>query len=240
MLVAIHQPNFLPWLGYFGKLARADLFVLLDDVQFIKRGFIHRNYIQSDRGRQRLGVPVLTKHRFDQKIAEVEINPTEPWRRKLSAQLRHAYERARFYSSFCNEIENILSRDFSRLIDLNRALLRYLCTRFGIHTPILSASELDGVWGSSTQRLVTICKSVGASDYLSGSGGKNYQDEQLFRDEGVGLVYTTFRHPTYRQVRSPFAANLSAIDLLFNEGPKSGEILFAANAESTPAPATDS
>jgi len=216
MRVAIHQPNFLPWLGFFHKAASADLLVLLDDVQFIKRGFIQRNYVKAPEGKQLLGVPVITKGRFTQTIAETEINADERWQPKMIATLQRHYRKAAAFDARFKQIESVLAQPFDRLMDLNVSLLRCLLPMFGIETPLVFASELPGVTGASTQRLVSICQAVEGTEYLSGAGGKNYQEVELFEEAGLRLAYTEFGHPRYSQLHGDFVENLSAVDYLLN------------------------
>lgn len=216
MRVAIHQPNFLPWLGFFHKAEQADLLVLLDDVQFIKRGFIQRNCIKTNQGTQLIGVPVKTKGRYFQTIAETEIDNETPWQAKLTRTLGVNYGKAPAYSALATEIGAILARPHERLVDLNVELLRTAFHHLSIETPTMLASELEGVEGQGTERLISICRSVGADEYISGTGGKNYQDESAFEAGGIHLEYTRFEHPTYPQLNGEFAANLSIVDYLFN------------------------
>jgi hypothetical protein len=230
MRVAIHQPNFLPWLGYFYKLARCDLFVILDDAQFSKEGYINRTMIKTTSGKQWLSVPIRTKGRMDQRIGEAEIEQGRPWQRKNTETLRQAYAKAPHYAAYGETLEEILARPRTSLVQLNLELLGAMARFLGVETPVLRASEIQGVDGASTQRLVSICRSVGAAEYLSGQGGHNYQDEQLFQDAGIRLVYNDFVHPVYPQLHGEFQAGLSAIDLLFNVGEASRDVLSGAGA----------
>ncbi len=224
--IAIHQPNFLPWLGYFYKVARADLFVLLDDVQFTKEGFIHRNWVKTCDGKRWFGVPVYTKGALHQEIRQVRICRDEPWQRKLVGTLMQHYSKASYYAEHAGALREIVGRDYALLVDLNIKLLEYVCGVLGISTPMVRASELRGVAGTSTARLISICQSVGATEYLSGSGGKKYQDEEAFRAAGIELIYRDFVHPAYPQLLGPFESKLSVIDLLFNAGPESRDVLL--------------
>lgn len=216
MRVAIHQPNFLPWLGFFYKAEQADLLVLLDNVQFAKRGFIQRNYIKTNQGTQLIGVPIKTKGRYFQTIAETEIDNETPWQAKLIRTLGVNYAKAPEYAAVAPEIGTILARPCERLIDLNVELLQSAFHHLAIKTPTLLASELEGVEGQGTERLISICRAVGADEYVSGAGGKNYQDESAFHTAGIHLEYTHFEHPTYPQLNGEFAVNLSIVDYLFN------------------------
>lgn len=216
MRVAIHQPNFCPWLGFFEKVRQADQLVLLDDVQFIKRGFIQRNAIKTPQGRQWLGVPVITKGRYLQQIREVEINHENRWQEKAVQTLQHAYAGAPAFSTHFEALQQILQAEFDLLINLNCRLLDLFFEILAIDVPVIRASELPGVEGTGTERLIRICQAVGAKGYVSGSGGRNYQDEEAFEQAGVGLTYAEFEHPVYPQRFGPFVPNLSVLDYLFN------------------------
>ena len=227
MRVAIHQPNFCPWLGYFYKIRHADLFVLLDDVQFIKRGYIHRNYVKTPQGQRWIGLPVLTKGRYDQEIREVEINPTEPWRKQILGSLRHTYAQAPHATDVLDLLGEIFTGEPTSMAQLNEQLLRAICPLLGIHTPILRSSSLPGIAGQSTERLISICQAVGAEQYLSGSGGKNYQNEAQFAAAGIELQYSQFTSPRYPQLHGEFVPNLSVLDALFCVGAAAGDLLAA-------------
>lgn len=217
MRVAIHQPNFLPWLGFFYKASQADVLVFLDDVQFIKRGYIHRNYIKGPNGKQFLGVPVITKGRYDQTINQTEINYDSRWQSKAIQTLKHLYSKSPGYSKRLPIIESILTKHYPYLADLNIDLLNAAFGMMNIETKTIRSSELENITGKSTDRLVSICKSVSAREYLSGAGGKKYQDELAYESAGIQLSYSDFEHPVYTQLHGDFLPQLSIIDYLFNE-----------------------
>jgi hypothetical protein len=224
MRVTIHQPNFLPWLGFFAKASRADLLVLLDNVQFIKRGFIQRNYVKAPDDKRLIGVPVVTKGRYYQTIAETEINHDTQWQSKILGTLRHLYSKAPAFADRAPDIQCVLTRRYDRLVELNTELLTLAFRYLGVTTPVIRASELTGVEGMSTDRLIAICHAVSADEYLSGAGGRNYQDEAAFEAAGIRLVYSDFEHPVYPQLHGDFMPCLSVIDYLFNV--PSAEALF--------------
>jgi hypothetical protein len=226
MIAAIHQPNFLPWLGYFYKMRKSDCFVLLDDVQYIRRGFTSRVKIKNPSlGEQWLTMPVLKKGRYHQPISQVQLVPDNKWKKKVLATLQSCYGKAPYFKPYFREITALLERDHQRLPDLNIHLIQWLARVLEIERTVVKASELTGVTGRASQRLVSICKAVGASQYLSGFGGQNYQEEEYFQQEGIELMISDFMHPRYPQLGSEFLPGLSAVDLLFNCGPDSARIL---------------
>ncbi|HVN85461.1 MAG TPA: WbqC family protein [Candidatus Binatia bacterium] len=224
MRVVILQPGYLPWLGFFDQFYQCDLFVFFDDVQFDRRGWRHRNRIKCRTGAQWLTVPVQSKGRFTQTIRETRIDTARPWQRKHLGSVRACYARAAYFDCYYPEFERIVQRPWQFLIDLDLAVIDVLLAWLGLDRPRRLASEIGGA-GSATQRLVEICRAVGATEYLSGESGAAYLDESLLRTYGMALCYQHYAHPTYRQLFGPFVSHLSVIDLLFNHGPESLAIL---------------
>ena len=230
--VVVLQPSYLPWLGYFDQMARADDFVYYDDVQFDKHGWRNRNQIKGQAGAQWLTVPVLTKDRFGQSIAEIRINNDSPWGRKHVAALRQNYARAPFFKEVFPPIEEVLSRRWEALVDLVLASNEVLRRLLGLSTPLHRSSTL-GIGGGQTDRLVSLCRRFGATRYVSGSSARDYLDEAQFRAAGIRLEYQDYRHPTYPQLHGEFVGHLSVVDLLMNCGRNGLGILRTAE-DSTP------
>jgi hypothetical protein len=224
-LVAVHQPNFLPWLGFFYKWRRSDLFVFYDDVQFVRRSIINRVRIKSPRGAQWLTLPVKQKGRYDQAIMAVEIDNERPWQKKMLGSLHACYARAPYFDPYIGELEAMLFKEYRLLVDLNLDLLSWLAALLGIAAETVRSSQLPGVTGSATDRLVSVCRAVGASAYLSGFGGMKYQDPELFKQNNIRLEIYDFSHPVYPQQWPGFIPGSSALDLLFNCGPGAKEII---------------
>lgn len=218
MRVTIHQPQFLPWLGYLDKIDQADVFIVLDTVQFKKNEWQNRNRIRTATGWQWLTVPVL--QHSGQRIDEVAINPTVGWRHQHLRALEMHYARAPFRDQYFPDLRSLYEQRWDKLCDLNLAVIRWLLQEFGIATPVRSASE----WAAReepTDRLVDLCRAVGATHYVAGPGADSYMDKPRFEASGLRLEIQAFQHPVYRQVYEPFEPNLSAIDLLFSQGPDS-------------------
>lgn len=230
MIVAIHQPNYLPWLGYFYKMSRCNIFVMLDNVQYTKDGFINRNKIKTSQGAIWLTIGVLTKGHYGQHISEVELNNNVPWSSIHQKSLSQNYSKAPYFRNYISFFEDIYRRKWERLADLNEALIGVICEVLGIKdVKFVRASELN-VSGQGTELLVNICQAVGADTYLSGPSGQKYMDEGLFEKENISLRYSDFQHPTYTQLWGDFIPNMSIIDLLFNEGEKSLDILTGVSS----------
>jgi len=235
MRVAIHQPQYLPWLGYFDKMDQVEVFVLLDTVQFKKNEWQNRNRIKTAMGWQYLTVPVL--HRFPQRIGEVEINNRVPWSRKHLQALISSYASAPFFDVHRPFFEEVYTRPWQRLLDLNLTILNYLVEALGLRTKLVLASSLalpepEG----ATERLIAICQALGADTYLSGVGGRGYLDLGRFEAAGIQVRFQEFRCPTYPQRFGPFEPNLSIVDLLFNCGEGSLEILRQGRQETSEHP----
>lgn len=230
MIVSVHQPQYLPWLGYFDKIARSDLFVFLDNVQYKEREFQNRNKIRTEKGWSWLTVPVVSGGEGRQNIRDVRIDNENPWQRKHLASLRSSYGRASFFKEYYPYFEKLLGRQWVYLKDLNIEIIKFILNELSIVTPISFESDLE-VETASTARIVDICKQLEADTYLSGSGGKDYLEGALFVNAGIKLIYQDFQHPPYQQCYQPFEPYMSTIDLLFNHGKKSREILLSPSAD---------
>lgn len=215
MRITIHQPQFLPWLGYLDKIDRADLFIVLDTVQFKKNEWQNRNRIRTADGWQWLTVPVL--HHFGQRVQDVRINPTAGWREQHLRALEMHYARAPFRDRYLPELRAIYAQPWTKLSDLNLAVIRWLLQAYGITTPVRCAAGIVAR-EEPTDRLIDLCLAVGATQYLAGPGAEGYMDKPRFEASGVELEIQEFHHPAYRQVYEPFEPNLSAIDLLLCAG----------------------
>ena len=232
MIVSIHQPDYLPWLGFFDKISRCDVFVLLDNVQFSKNYFTNRNRIRTaagggtSQGWTWLTVPVLSKGKSDQRIDEVKINTISEkrWAEKQWKSIEQNYKKAPFFSEYADFFYQLYSREWDSLTELNKAIILYLVDAFGLKTRICGVAEI-GANGNGTELLLNICQALRANTYLSGAFGKEYLDEALFDSHGIKVVYQEFTHPEYKQVFEPFIPDMSAIDLIFNYGNSSLQIL---------------
>jgi hypothetical protein len=229
MKIAIHQPQYMPWPGYFHKMASVDLFVVLDDVQFKKNEWQHRNRIRNSKGWQWLSVP--TTYKFPQKINEVVIDNSQEWRKSHRLSLETCYGKSRFGKELMPFFDRFFERSFSTIDQLNTESVRLLAGLLGIATPVVRSSEhhIDGV---STERLVAICRNCNATTYLAGAGGHDYMDLSLFENAKIKVEFQDFHTPRYPQHWSEndhdFIPALSAIDLVFNCGPDSKNILMGA------------
>ena len=222
MKVAIHQPQYLPWLGYFDKLDSADVFVSLDTVQFKKHEWQNRNRIRTKDGWQWLTVPIID--RFPERIDRVEINGKTNWQRKHCQALRLHYGRAPFWDPFGPELLALLESPWTSLSGLNAAVTDLLSQHLGITTRRVLASTLLAR-EDPTDRLIDLCRAVGGRLYLAGESGPSYMDVSRFLQAGIAIQVQSYSHPEYPQRYQPFVSHLAVVDLLFNCGPQSLEIL---------------
>ena len=223
--VVILQPGYLPWLGFFDQLHRADVFVYYDDVQYDKHGWRNRNRIKTQNGPQWLTVPVRHGEDGFPSIVDVEIDPRTPWARKHVASIRQAYARAPFLDDYMPALEELLERKWDRLVDLDLACAALMAGWLGLDTRIERSSVL-GIGGARTERLVNICRRFGASRYLSGDSAQSYLDVAVFEAHGITVEWQQYAHPTYPQLHGPFVPYMSALDLVFNCGADAPLIAF--------------
>jgi len=225
MRVVILQPSYIPWLGYFDQMSRSDSFVLYDDVQFDKNGWRNRNRIKTPKGPQWLTVPVLTKGRSFPMNCEIGINWSVPWNSKHLKSVVQNYSKAPFFNDYIGDLEEIFSRRWQFLLDLNLAFIHMLRKHLGINTKLLLSSELKVPKIGKTERLVEICQLLGGTEFLEGAAGENYVDRAAFEKAGIKLEFHQYQHPKYHQLYRDFVPYLSSIDLLLNHGSGSLEIL---------------
>lgn len=226
--VTIHQPEFLPWLGFIDKIRQCDIFVLLDSVQFEKNYFQNRNKLRTPWGTTWLTIPVFTKGRFGQTIREVRVRNEDSWRRKHCQSLGQHYGSAPFFDKYFPAIQALYDQSWDLLAEFNISVIHCVADAFGLSRRFVRSSEL-GVVGEKSELLANICKAMGANVYLSGISGKDYLEEFHFDSAGISVRYQDFRHPMYRQCYQPFLPMMSSVDLLFNAGPDSLRVLTEAN-----------
>jgi WbqC-like protein family len=228
--VAIHQPQYLPWLGYLAKWAAADLFIVLDVVQYEKQGWQNRNRIKTRAGARWLTVPVHAS--LGEPISAITIDRSRPWPARHLRAIEHAYARAPALSAYRDELRRFYATPWTRLAALATDSARWLARAFGITTPLRLASELsEGLAPPSTPtgRLVSLCRAAGADTYLAGEHGAAYMDLSEFTRAGIGVLAQRYEHPVYPQVHGEFVSHLSALDLLLTVGEGAFAILRAGD-----------
>ena len=236
MLVAIHQPNYLPWLGYLDRMVKADLFIVLDHVQFERRNYQNRTQILLEGEARWLTVPVVQLSQKEKIIDKAVDNPADSsgtrwWGPNSFNTLKYAYRKAPFFGDYAPRLREIFHARWDKLLDLNMATLDFMRKELEIATPMLRSSTLAAE-GQRSGLLLDICRKVGASAFLGGMGGsRDYLDHDAFAEAKMGVSWQEFKHPVYTQAgAAPFIKGLTALDLLFNCGPRSAEIFRASTA----------
>ena len=226
MIVSINQPAYLPWLGYFHRIAVSDAHIVLDHVQFEKNSFTNRNKVRTAQGWCWLTVPVKTSGKFGElPINQIEIANQKNWALKHWQSLRLNYSNAPFFESHAAFLESIYTRPWQKFVDLTGEITAYLLDAFGIGTRLYFSSQMNAS-GKKDELVLNLCLELGATEYLSGPLGRNYLREDVFSNHGIKVRYDDYQHPTYPQVYPGFEPYMSALDLLCNAGPASLEIIL--------------
>jgi len=223
MKVAIHQPQYLPYGGFFHKLSLSDLYVVMDDAQYDKR-FTNRNRIITPNGSIWISVPINKKQKFAPN-SKVEINNEIPWRDLHWKQIQLAYNNSQFFRLYKEYFEQLYKKEWTMLFDLDLESLKQVISWLRLRTKIVLESEL-GISSKSTNRLVDVCKAVGAETYVAGSGSKSYMDESLFARNNIHIEYQNWVPVRHSQnLANVFIPNLSILDMLANLGPYTLQVI---------------
>lgn len=218
-LVVIHQPDFIPYIGFFDRLLKADTYVVLDNVQYVRGNRDHwtnRDKIKTQKGEKWITVSVKKEHR-EIKISEVTLAEESVWRNRCKNLLRENYFRAEYYNEIMPYVEKLFDYQCERLMDFNLNIISMINKLLGIDIEILLASDIEAQ-GHKDELLIDIMKKIGQTRYLSGLGAKDYCDEELYKKNGIEIIWQNFQHPVYPQQFGEFVPYLSVIDLLFNCG----------------------
>ena len=225
MNVSIHQPDFFPYPGFFNKIFLSDVFIILDRTQF-EFGITNRNKIITPEGTwKRISIPVKNDQKFFQNN-DVKINNDVNWKEKNLDLISKSYSKSKFFDLYNTPINSIFEEKWEYLIDLNIKILKTIFEWLDVKTKIIFESELN-VKGTSSEKLLNICKQIDATKYVSGSGGKNYLDEKIFQKNHIDIEYQKYTPISYSQLNSKsFIPNLSILDLLFNMGYESKKFVL--------------
>lgn len=216
MIVSVHQPQYLPWLGYFDKIDRADIFVLLDNVQFKKNEWQNRNRIKTAQGSQWLTVPV--GYKFPQLINEVEINNKDRWQYRQRQAIISNYKKATYWSLLEEFFEEIFLSNWQYISQLNIHVVKKLAALLDITTPIHVVSELGEFPKDPDERLIALTKYFNADTYLAGGGGRGYMNMEKYAKNGIKVIFQKYEHPVYDQLFGDFEPFMSVVDLIYNHG----------------------
>lgn len=226
----MHQPHYLPWLGYLDKADRVDLFIYVDHVQFARKQWQNRNYVKTEQGHTMLTVPVMQESQAE-RIDEKLIDDRRPWRKKHRRTIEQSYSAAPYWTRYGPRLLEIYDKPWERLGELAITSTQFLLQEFGIATTFRRSSEFGMVPGAKTEMIADLCAKVGATTFLSGDGARDYLDVELLALQGVQVEWQRFIHPTYQQLhpRAGFLPRMAALDMLLNVGPDSLSALRETN-----------
>jgi len=228
VILTAHQPTYLPWLGLFHKIYLADKFIWMDFVQYLKQDWNNRNRVKTANGPLYLTVPVKTDGYIDKPISQIQIDNSHNWRNKHLKTLQAAYGRAAYFKRYMGFFEDVYHKRWDGLVELNAFMLRYFLEELGITTEVVWDSS-HKYRGKKSELVLDMCLQEEATAYVFGGQGRNYADEQAFHSHGVKTVFQSYSDPIYTQLHGEFVSSMSIVDLLFNEGPRSREILLSGN-----------
>jgi len=228
MILTAHQPVYLPWLGLFHKIALSDKFIYFDQVQYLPKDWMNRNKIKAHNNEIWLTVPVLRKGYRDLKTCEIEINNSIDWQKKHLRSISINYKKSPFFEKYIWFFEDVYSRSWKYLSELNEHMLKWFITELGIKVEFLHAGDFN-FEGTKSDLVFDMCKKMKADTYIFGTLGKGYADTEKFEKNNISLIFQDYNSPTYSQINGDFISRLSIVDLLFNCGPNSLEILLSGN-----------
>lgn len=231
-VIGIHQPGYLPWLGFFKKMLNSDIFVYFDDVSFVKNNYYNRNLIRTNSGPLQLTIPVRME--TESKINDVKIDTSQNWQIKHKKSILLNYSKTKYFKNYSNFIEELYGEKMEKIIDINIEIIEFLKKEFNIKAKTIFSSELN-VTGTASERILEICKLLDGEKYITGTAwAKKFLNVEGFKKNDISVEFQEFVHPEYKQPGNNFISNMTAFDLLFNEGSiNSSKILKDAVTKNT-------
>jgi len=227
MILTAHQPLFLPYLGHFAKIACTDVFVFLDTVSYAKWGWYSRNKIRTSEGWMWLVVPILTHGHHNQPLNKIKIDNSQKWRKKHLKAIEMAYSKAPYFELYHNFFQETYNNEWTYLTDLDEHFIRFCIKELGIDVKFVKASSMSlNLEGQKSSLVLDLCKKMKPDVFIFGKTGKTYAKVEDFESLGIKVIFQDYKHPVYSQIHGEFIPYMSIIDLLFNCGPKSFEILM--------------
>ena len=228
LTLVAHQPEYFPWLGFISKAQLADVYYIVDNVQYMKEHWHNRNKIRKKDGWLWINTPILGKTKILM-WPEVRIDNSQPWKRKQLNSIKMCYSGSKYFHEIYTELEEIYSKNYEFLIDFNEQIIKYAFKKFNVKAPIFKTSQLikegHNISGAKTDLILNMCKVANANTFIFGQDGKNYIEEDKFNKQNIEYKFQNFHHPIYEQKYLGFESNMSFIDLLFNHGNNSTKIL---------------
>lgn len=228
MIVSIMQPGYIPWLGFFELMRRVDVFVIYNDVDYDSGSWRNRNRIRTQQGSCWLTVPVQSRGKHGQKIMEVAIDNRHSWAEKHCKSLHHNYRKAPYFDRIMPFFDQVYAQEWDLLHALDMRIIMFFKDLFGISTRLIFASDLHGQ-GQKTERLVSLCRELHTTTYISANGARDYLQTEQFDQAGIKVEFQNYEHPTYPQQYDGFVSHLSVVDLAFNCGERSFDILMSGS-----------
>jgi hypothetical protein len=227
IILSAHQPVYLPWIGLFHKIALADIFCVFDIVQYQRKDFNNRNKIKTSAGPLWLTVPVKSSGRLDSIITDIEII-NDGWQKKHLKSIELNYKKTPYFEQYFFGLRKILDTPYQYLVDLNFDILIYVLNVLDIDTKIVKASDYSFV-GTKSELVLDMCTQLDADIYIFGEKGKDYADVDVYKSKGVHPYFQSYNHPVYKQIKGEFEPFMSVLDLIFNQGKDSKEIIMSNN-----------
>ena len=215
MIVSIHQPAYLPWLGYFDKIIRSDVFVYLDTVQIEKNSYSYRNKIKTPQGSTWLTIPLKMKGHTSNAIKDVLIDDSQQWKKKHLKNIFFNYKKSAFFDELYPKIESLYKEDFELFSDLAYHHLLFWLKELNIQTKIVKSSDLN-IDSKKSDLILDLCQNFQADKYISGVLGKDYLNENHFKEKGIIVEYQDYQHPTYQQLNGDFLSHMGIVDFCMN------------------------
>jgi hypothetical protein len=229
MILTAHQPAYLPWLGYYHKVALADVFAILDSVQYEKNSYINRNRIKTSNGETWLTIPVEMKGHLERTIRDVRIDSQPNWRKKHWNSLLLNYRKAACFNRYADFFEHYYRMETCSLSEFIEISGAFLLKELNIAPRILKLSEM-AIESKKQELIIDLCKTTGANVFVFGPLGRNYATADMFEKNGISIYFQEYSHPSYAQLWGDFAQYMSIVDPLFNLGAeRTRELIFEGN-----------
>lgn len=225
-IVAILQPNYIPWKGVFDLIDRTDTFVFYDDVQYTTKDWRNRNKIKTDTGEQWLSVPVISKSQRNQLICEAIIDKTKTWQKKHYKKIISNYQKAHYFDNYKHLLHKIyLDNQWSKISNLDIFSTKLIAKELNIKTEWVNSSDLRISGSKHGEKIIKICQELNCSHFINGPASKSFIDESIFKQAGITIEYMNYSYPEYKQFHPPFSHNVTALDTLFHCGPESRKFI---------------
>lgn len=215
MIVSIHQPDYIPYIGYFYKVSQSKKFIFLDDAQYSNDNMHQWNRIKTPQGECRLKVPI--EHKFGDKINEVRTRDELKWKEKHLKTITMNYSKSKYFHDYFQTFRELILSDYNNLAEMNITINKWICNQFGFNIEFYQTSNMD-IHTAKEERVIDLCTALEADVYISGNGARAYQIDEHFSERGVKLQYTDYRPIEYPQLWKEFLPNMSVIDYIFNCG----------------------